>query len=67
MANSRGVPDTTVEDKVRFMWAWDNAKHDLGRDIDDEVNKMTNAELLQAISQAIEERLSDHQSKNAFG
>jgi hypothetical protein len=59
--NNRGVPNTTVEEKVRFYFEFDRVKHDLTYDTDDKVNKMSNAELLHAISDAIEERLGARQ------
>jgi len=54
-----GVPDETLQDKVRFRFAFDATKHGLAHDpqgyADEQINRMTNAEFLQELSEAIEE------------
>lgn len=51
----------TVADKVRFCFLFDCTKHSLEPDAEqfaaDRVNEMTNSELLEKISEAIEDRI----------
>lgn len=62
--NSDGIPRFTVQDRVRFMWVFDAYKHQLnakGQSVeayaDQHINQMTQAEFLESLSEAIEERL----------
>jgi len=59
MATRAGLPFATLEDKVLFYARFDCRKHGLADDIDEyaeaKVNEMTNLELLQAISAALED------------
>ncbi len=59
MNTRAGLPFETLEDAVLFYPRFDCRKHDLAPDYDDyardRINEMTNAELLSAISEALEE------------
>ena len=50
----------TLYEKVMFYWLHDQRKHDLGENFATKrVNALTNEELLQAISDALEELKND--------
>jgi len=56
------VADWTVERIIRGPMEFRVAKHELRDDVDEQINAMSNVELLRAISDAIEQRLA--QEKN---
>ncbi len=67
MSNRYGVPQKTVQDKVRFPHAFADAKHGLayrGQSqegyADEQINRMSNAEFLAALSEAIEEYVKEN-------
>lgn len=62
MGNRYGIPENTLQDKVRLLHVHDCVKHDLAAPgqspeeyADERINRMTNAEFLEALSDAIEE------------
>lgn len=66
MNNRYNVPDTTLQDKVRFIFAHDAEKHGVQPNgmsatewADKNIDKMSNSDFLAALSQALEERLRD--------
>lgn len=66
MSNRYGVPDKTLQDKVRFMYAHDDAKHGLASKgqstteyADEKINRLSNAELVELLSTGLEEILRD--------
>jgi hypothetical protein len=66
--NRYDVPDTTLQDKVRFFFAHDAAKHGVqpkgmspAEWADKQIDKMSNSEFLAALSHGLEERLSDNE------
>lgn len=66
MSNRYNVPDTTLQDKVRFIFAHDAAKHGVQPNgmsaeewADKQIDKMSNSEFLATLSHALEERLND--------
>lgn len=57
------IPRDTVAERVRFPYRYECYKHQLAPNCemhaDGKINQMTNTELLDAISEAIEERKGD--------
>jgi hypothetical protein len=53
------IPDHTLQDKVRFLFVYDCEKHGLAPDsvayADEKIDRMSNSEFLEALSQALEE------------
>ena len=56
------VPNTTLQDKVRFEWAFACNKHypEYSPEgyADEQINRLTNAEFLERLSEALEELLT---------
>lgn len=64
--NRYDIPDSTLQDKVRFLFVHDAKKHSVQPQgmspedyADKQIDKMSNSEFLAALSQALEERIRD--------
>ncbi len=63
---SDGIPNITLQDRMRFLWVFDGLKHDLmakGQSAqqyaDEKINALSQAEFLEAISEHLEEMKVD--------
>jgi hypothetical protein len=66
------IPDDTLQDKVRYSYVHDHLKHGIGLGgpenlADEKINQMSNAEFLEALSNALEERLREFKKELNHG